>query len=393
MIGGSGRFEGAKGDGTFVGGVRFTPLPGVPAELWNEFVINVKVEKRAIRDAMHSKSPAQKFRDEVMKRRHVLSGLVAAVVLPHDLRAQQPDRVRRIGYMVFGLETEYTASLLDTFRATLKRLGWSEGENIELIIRWTGSEIGKIRATASEMVGLHPDLIVASGTPLVLALKDEGSSIPTVFIFVSDPVGSGIVGDLAHPGGNVTGFTAFESSMAGKWLQILREIVPSVRRIGLLFNPTTAPNAQLFIREMEPIASSMSIALSRIPVHDVSEMEVALKTFASAEYVALVVVPDIFTTANRKRLIAVVAELRLPTIYSYPLFVTDGGLVSYGIPNRVQYSQAAAYVDRILRGAYPGDLPVQQPTKFELTINVKTANALGLTIPPMLLASVDEVIE
>jgi putative ABC transport system substrate-binding protein len=328
-----------------------------------------------------------------MKRRHVLSALFAAAALPYDVRAQQPDRTRRIGYMVFGLETEYTRSMLDTFRATLKHLGWSEGENIGLIIRWTGSEIGKIRATASEMVGLHPDLIVASGTPLVLALKNEGSSIPIVFMFVSDPVGSGIVGDLAHPGGKVTGFTAFEPSMAGKWLQILREIVPSVRRIGLLFNPTTAPNAQLFIREMEPIASSMSIALSRIPVHDVSEMDVALKTFASAEYVALVVVPDIFTTANRKRLIAVVAELRLPTIYSYPLFVTDGGLVSYGIPNRAQYSQAAAYVDRILRGAYPGDLPVQQPTKFELTINVKTANALGLTISPMLLASVDEVIE
>ena len=151
--------------------------------------------------------------------------VVAAAVLPHDLRAQQPDQVRRIGYMVFGLETEYTASLLDTFRATLKRLGWSEGENIELIIRWTGSEIGKIRATASEMVGLHPDLIVASCTPLVLALKNEGSSIPIVFMFVSDPIGSGIVGDLAHPGGNVTGFTAFEPSMAGKWLQVLRELV------------------------------------------------------------------------------------------------------------------------------------------------------------------------
>jgi putative ABC transport system substrate-binding protein len=328
-----------------------------------------------------------------MKRRHVLSALFAAAALPYDVRAQQPDRTRRIGYMVFGLETEYTRSMLDTFRATLKHLGWSEGENIGLIIRWTGSEIGKIRATAGEMVGLHPDLIVASGTPLVLALKNEGSSIPIVFMFVSDPIGSGIVGDLAHPGGSITGFTAFEPSMAGKWLQILRELVPSVRRIGLLFNPTTAPNAQLFIREMEPIASSMSIALSRIAVHDVSEMEVALRTFANAEYGALVVVPDIFTTANRTRLIAVVAELRLPTIYSYPLFVTDGGLASYGIPSQVQYMQAAAYVDRILRGAHPGDLPIQQPTKFELAINMKTAKALGLTIPPMLLASVDEVIE
>jgi putative ABC transport system substrate-binding protein len=328
-----------------------------------------------------------------MKRRHVLSGLVMAAVLPHDLRAQQPDRMRRIGYMVFGSETEYTASMLDTFRATLKRLGWSEGENTELIIRWAGSEIGKIRATAREMIDQHPDLIVASGTPLVLALKNEGSSIPIVFMFVSDPIGSGIIDDLAHPGGSITGFTAFESSMAGKWLQILREIVPSVSRIGLLFNPTTAPNAQLFIREMEPVAPSLSIELSRIPVHDVSEMEVALGTFASAEHVALVVLPDIFTTANRKRIIAVVAELRLPTIYSYPLFVTDGGLVSYGIPNRDQYMQAAAYVDRILRGAYPGDLPVQQPTKFELAINVKTLKALGLTIPPMLLASADELIE
>jgi putative ABC transport system substrate-binding protein len=295
--------------------------------------------------------------------------------------------------MVFGSETEYTASMLDTFRATLKHLGWSEGENIDLIIRWAGSEIGKIRATAGEMVGLHPDLIVASGTPLVLALKNEGGSIPIVFMFVSDPIGSGIVGDLAHPGGNVTGFTAFESSMAGKWLQILQEIVPSVNRIGLLFNPTTAPNAQLFIREMEPVAASLSIALSRIIVHDVSEMEVALGRFASAEHVALAVLPDVFSTANRKRLIAVVAELRLPTIYSYPLFVTDGGLASYGIPNRDQYMQAAAYVDRILRGAYPGDLPVQQPTKFELAINVKTVKALGLTIPPMLLASADELIE
>jgi putative ABC transport system substrate-binding protein len=328
-----------------------------------------------------------------MKRRHVLTALFAAAVLPHEVRAQQPDGMRRIGYMVFGSETEYTSSMLHTFRVALKRLGWSEGENIELITRWTGSEIGKIRATADEMVGLHPDLIVASGTPLVLALKNEGSSIPIVFMFVSDPTGSGIVGDLARPGGSITGFTAFEPSMAGKWLQILRELVPSVKRIGLLFNPTTAPNAQLFIREMEPLASSMSIALSRIAVRDVSEMEVALRTFASAEYGALVVVPDIFTTANRTRLITVVAELRLPTIYSYPLFVTDGGLVSYGIPSQVQYMQAAAYVDRILRGTHPGELPVQQPTKFELTINVKTAKALGLTIPPMLLASADELIE
>jgi putative ABC transport system substrate-binding protein len=295
--------------------------------------------------------------------------------------------------MVFGLETEYTVSMLDTFRVTLKRLGWSEGENTELIVRWAGSEIGNIRATAREMVGLHPDLIVASGTPLVLALKNEGSSIPIVFMFVSDPIGSGIVGDLAHPGGSVTGFTAFEASLAGKWLQILRDIVPSVSRIGLLFNPTTAPNAQLFTREMESVAPSLSISLREIQVHEVSEMEVALGTFASAEHVALVVLPDIFTTANRKRIIEVVADLRLPAIYSYPLFVTDGGLVSYGIPNRDQYMQAAAYVDRILRGAHPGDLPIQQPTKFELAINVKTLRALGLTIPPMLLASADELIE
>jgi putative ABC transport system substrate-binding protein len=238
--------------------------------------------------------------------------------------------------------------------------------------------------------GANLYLVATGGRPTANATSGD---IPIVFMFVSDPIGSRIVGDLAHPGGSVTGFTAFEPSMGGKWLQILRELVPSVRRIGLLFNPTTAPNAQLFIREMEPIASSMSIELGRIPVHDVSEMEVALRTFASAEYGALVVVPDIFTTANRTRLIAVVAELRLPTIYSYPLFVTDGGLVSYGIPSQVQYMQAAAYVDRILRGTHPGELPVQQPTKFELTINVKTAKALGLTIPPMLLTSVDEIIE
>jgi putative tryptophan/tyrosine transport system substrate-binding protein len=328
-----------------------------------------------------------------MKRRHVLMGLAATAVSSNDARSQQPERVWRIGYLNFGLENERSASLLDTFRATLKRLGWSEGHNIELIIRWAGSDTDKIQTAAKEVVGLHPDLIIALGTPLVLALQSEKSSIPIVFMFVSDPIGSGIVRDLAHPGGSITGFTAFEPSMGGKWLQILREIVPSVNRTGLLFNIATAPNASLFIHEIEPVASSMSIELSKIPVHDVPEMEAALRTFASAENRALVVIPDIFTTANRKQIIALVAELRLPTIYSYPFFVTEGGLVSYGIPNQVQYSQAATYVDRILRGANPGDLPIQQPTKFELAINLKTAKALGLTIPLMLLASADEVIE
>jgi putative ABC transport system substrate-binding protein len=214
-----------------------------------------------------------------------------------------------------------------------------------------------------------------------------------VFVTVSDPIGSGIVRDLAHPGGNVTGFAALEPSMAGKWLHSLREIAPSLKRAGLLFNPATAPNVPLFMQAIESAASSLAVAFSRLPVRNVAEMESAMRALASEHDSGLVVMTDVFANDNRERLIALAAELRLPAIYPYRFFVADGGLISYGVDTVGLYAQAGRYAGRILSGEKPGDLPVQEPSKFELAVNLKTARALGLTIPPTLLAGADEVIE
>jgi putative ABC transport system substrate-binding protein len=328
-----------------------------------------------------------------MKRRVVLMALGAAATWLSTARAQQ-QRVRRVGYLI-PLSEGNALSLAskEAFLAQLQKVGWTEGRDVELVTRWTGPDIEKMRDAAREVVRLQPDLIIAPVTPMVLALQQETSLIPIVFVTVSDPIGSGIVRDLAHPGGNVTGFTSLEPSMAGKWLHSLREIVPSLKRAALLFNPATAPNVPPFMQAIESAASSLAIAFSRLPVSSVIEMESAMRALASEQDAGLMVMTDVFANDNRARLIALVAELRLPAIYPYRFFVADGGLISYGVDTVGLYAQAGRYAGRILRGEKAGDLPVQEPNKFELVINLKTARSLGLTIPATLLASADEVIE
>ena len=309
-------------------------------------------------------------------------------------RAQQGERVRRIGLLMNFPEadTEGNARLV-AFLQRMRELGWSDGHNLKLEARWSGADIDRMRTFAREIVVQQPDLIVAVGTPATSAVMRETSTIPIVFTQVSDPVGGGIVTNLARPGGNVTGFTLFEFSIGSKWLQTIKEIAPNVTRVAVLFNPTTAPYAPLYLRSVEDGTSSFAVDFSTLPLQDAVELEPTIKTFAATPNSALLVLTDTFTTVNRDRIIALAAEYRLPALYPYRFFAQSGGLVSYGVDTLEQYPRAAAYADRVLKGEKPGDLPIQQPTKYELVINLKTAKALGLTIPPTLLARADEVIE
>ena len=329
-----------------------------------------------------------------MKRREFIATLGGVAAWPLVARAQQPERMRRIGLLMNFPEadTEGNARLFD-FLQRMRELGWSDGHNLKLESRWSGADIDRMRTFAREIVVEQPDLIVAVGTPATSAVMRETSTIPIIFTQVSDPVGGGLVTNLARPGGNVTGFTLFEFSIGSKWLQTIKEIAPNVTRVAVLFNATTAPYAPLYLRSVEDGTSSFAVDFSTLPLQDAVELEPTIKTFAATPNSALLVLTDTFTTVNRDRIIALAAEYRLPALYPYRFFAQSGGLVSYGVDTLEQYPRAAAYADRILKGEKPGDLPIQQPTKFELVINLKTAKALGLSVPATLLARADEVIE
>ncbi len=329
-----------------------------------------------------------------MRRRGFIAGLGSAVAWPVAARGQQAERMHRIGVLMNFPEadTEGNARLV-AFLQRMRELGWSDGHNLKLESRWSGADIDRMRTFAREIVVQQPDLIVAVGTPATSAVMRETSTIPIVFTQVSDPVGGGLVTNLARPGGNVTGFTLFEFSIKSKWLQTIKEIAPNVTRVAVLFNPTTAPYAPLYLRSVEDSTSSFAVDFSTLPLQDAVELEPTIKTLAATPNSALLVLTDTFTTVNRDRIIALAAEYRLPALYPYRFFAQSGGLVSYGVDTLEQYPRAAAYADRVLKGEKPGDLPIQQPTKYELVINLKTAKALGLEIPPTLLARADEVIE
>ena len=329
-----------------------------------------------------------------MKRRAFIAALGGAAAWPLAAQAQQNERVRRIGLLMNFPEadTEGNARLV-AFLQRMRELGWSDGHNLKLEARWSGADIDRMRTFAREIVVQQPDLIVAVGTPATSAVMRETSTIPIVFTQVSDPIGGGIVTNLARPGGNVTGFTLFEFSIGSKWLQTIKQIAPNVTRVAVLFNPTTAPYAPLYLRSVEDGTSSFAVDFSTLPLQDAVELEPTIKTFAATPNSALLVLTDTFTTVNCDRIIALAAEYRLPALYPYRFFAQSGGLVSYGVDTLEQYPRAAAYADRVLKGEKPGDLPIQQPTKYELVINLKTARTLGLTIPATLLARADEVIE
>jgi putative ABC transport system substrate-binding protein len=329
-----------------------------------------------------------------MRRREFITLLgSAAIAWPYTVLGQQTDRVPRVGVLMSLPESDpETKPRVEALQQGLRELGLRDGRNIHIDYRWGTTDADQTARNAKELIDLKPDVIVGASTPGVAALLRETRTIPIVFVLISDPVGQGFIANLARPGGNITGFTSFEFSMGGKWLEILKEIAPQVSRVALIFNPDTIPYAA-FGRSIEAAASSFAVRPVQAPVRSPTEIEVAINTFAQEPNGALLVLPDTYIAVHRQLVIGLAAKYHLPAVYGLPYFATDGGLVSYG-PDLVDlFRRAPAYVDRILKGAKPADLPVQQPTKFELVINLKTAKALGLEVPPSLLARADEVVE
>jgi putative tryptophan/tyrosine transport system substrate-binding protein len=328
-----------------------------------------------------------------MNRREVIAGLGSAAAWPMGARAQQGDRVRRIGVLMAFDENDPEMKLrYSAFTQALADLGWTDGRNMRIDLRWGRGDINRIRALAQELVGLQPDIILTNTTPATVALQRETRTIPIVFSGVGDPVPSGLVERLDRPSGNVTGFAGFEATLGGKWLELLAEITPGLKRAAIMFNPDTAP-VSFFMPSLETAARSLKVEPIAAPVHSDVEIEAAIIALGREPGAGLVVMPDGFTSTHWAPIILTAARNNLLAVYWASFFARDGGLLSYG-PDVVDlYRRAATYVDRILRGEKPGDLPVQFPTKFEMAVNLKTAKALGLTVPQSILLRADEVIE
>ena len=330
-----------------------------------------------------------------MKRREFITLLGgAAAAWPLAARAQQPERMRHIGVLIGVADDAETKSWVAAFRKRLDELGWKVGSNLQIEERWTAGDPEQNRVFASELLAMKPDAIFAFSSVAVAALRQESRTVPIVFTAISDPVGSGFVESLARPGGNATGFTNFVPTMAAKWLEVLKEIAPQVQRAVLLFNPQTAPYvAQYYQRPFEAAAPSFGVQATAAVVHQTGEIEAAIADVVREPGGGLVVPPDNFSYVHRELIFALAARHRLPAVYPFRFMAREGGLISYGVDLGETFPRAAEYIDRILKGTKPADLPVQAPTKFELAINVKTARALGLDVSPTLLARADEVIE
>ena len=329
-----------------------------------------------------------------MKRREFITLLGGAAVagLPLAARAQQGAPMRRVGVLMPYPEgdAEGQASVAALQRG-LQDLGWTEGRNIRFDIRWAGGNPDKARAFAKELIGMTPDVIVPSSNQITSILQQETRTIPIVFVLVGDPVGSGYVASMAQPGGNLTGFAVLENAIAGKWLEILNQIAPQVSRVGFILHPETPANVGL-LRAAEAAAPS-GVKVIALGVHNAPEIERAVTAFAAETNGGLIAAPHAITFANRDLIVELAARYRLPAVYAFRIFATRGGLVSYGTNPFEMFRQGASYVDRILKGAKPADLPAQFPTKYELVINLKTAKPLDLTVPSQLLSRADEVIE
>ena len=327
-------------------------------------------------------------------RRELLAALGgAAAAWPLAARAQQREQMRRIGVLMnLTADDAEGQGRLAAFMQGLQEAGWSVGRNVRVDLRWGGGDPELYRSHAAELVALAPDVFLAAGAIVTRALQRATRTIPIVFANAVDPVGMGFVASLARPGGNATGFTIFEFSMGGKWLELLKQIAPGITRAAVLRDTTLASGAGEF-GAVQTVAPSFGVELHPVDVRDADEMDRAITAFASESNGGLIVTQNATAILRRKLIIALAARHRLPAIYGYPSFVTDGGLISYGPDSMDGYRRAAAYVDRILKGAKPADLPVQAPVKYELEINLKTARALGLEVPPSVLARADEVIE
>jgi len=328
-----------------------------------------------------------------VKRREFIAGLGSTAAWPVVARAQQGDRVRRISVLMSGNENDPVyKSYISAFTQALADLGWTDGRNVRIDPRWARGDANRIRALAQELVGLQPNIILAGSTPATAALQGETRTIPIVFVTAIDPVASGLVPRLDRPTGNITGFGTFEVSLGGKWLELLLEIAPSLKRAAIMFNPDTSPLSG-YMPSLETAARSLKVEPVIAPVHNDVEIESAIIALGREPGGGLFVMPDGFMSVHRASIISAAARNHVPAVYWRSYYARDGGLLSYGPDPVDSYRRAATYVDRILLGANPADLPVQFPTKFEMVVNVKTANALGLTVPQSILLRADEVIE
>ena len=330
-----------------------------------------------------------------MRRRKFMGLLGSAAIAAWPLAAlsQQPERMRRIavllGYPQGDLQAQANVAALTD---GLKQLGWTEGHNIQIDLRWAGGDAEKARTFAKELIAMAPDVIVPSTNQVTAIVQQETHTIPVVFAFVGDPVGSGFVASLRRPGENLTGFANFENSIGGKWVEILREIAPNIKRVGFIFNPEAAPNVGFF-HAAESTAPSLGLELAALAVHNATQIEQRITNFATERDGGLIVAPHAVTVSSRELIAGLAARYHLPAVYSDRYFAESGGLLSFGNNTADLFRRAAVYVDRIFKGAKPADLPVQLPTKFEMVINLRTAKAFGITVPAFLLQNADEVIE
>ncbi|MGA7344300.1 MAG: ABC transporter substrate-binding protein [Pseudolabrys sp.] len=328
-----------------------------------------------------------------MRRREFISLLgSAAAAWPVVVRAQQPERVRRIGVLMNTTADPDQQANVATFRQALQQLGWTDGRNVRIDVRWAGGQASEIRRHANELVALAPDVILATGNAGMPPLLQATHTVPIVFNNVADPVGAGYVDSMARPDGNATGFIQFDYTLSGKWLELLKQIAPHVTRVAILRDPALAAGTGQFA-VIQSVAPSVGVEVSAIGVHDAGEIERKISKFANSPNGGLILTSSAWAVVHQGLIIALAARHKLPAVYYRRAFAINGGLVSYGYDIFAQFSGAAAYVDRILKGEKPADLPVQAPNKYELVINLKTAKALGLTIPPSVLARADEVIE
>jgi putative tryptophan/tyrosine transport system substrate-binding protein len=330
-----------------------------------------------------------------MRRREFITLLGgAAATWPIAARAQQAGSARLVGVLINFSESDPSAQpLLAAFRSALSKLGWTEGGNLRIEVRWGAGNPDSIRKFAKELVDLRPEVILGRNTVVISALARETKTIPIVFTAALDPIGSGFAANLAHPGGNITGFTNNDPAMGGKWVALLREIAPHTVHVAFMFNPATALPIQSYVPSLQAAARSFAIQASTMSIHTRDEIEAVIAAQARNPGGGLIVPPDVSNVVNRDLIIALAARYNVPTIYGDRLFAESGGLIAYGEDRAEEFRHAAGYIDRILKGAKPADLPIQQPTKFELVINHRTANVLGLSLSSGLLSIADEVIE
>ena len=329
-----------------------------------------------------------------LRRREVITLIGGAAAWPLAAHAQQPDRIRRVGVFMASAEDDPESKpRLAALRQGLEKLGWSEDRNIHLDVRFAlPANEQQVQMLVKELLALRPDVVVSQSTAPTAAFRRETQNVPIVFLVVGDPIGAGFIANLARPGGNLTGLTIYEGSIAGKWLAMLKEIDPRVTRAAFIINPKTSSFAD-FARDAESMGQSLTIELALRTIENAADIGRVIESFARLPNGGLVLPPDATTTANRDLVVALTAKYRLPAVYAWRQFVTAGGLMSYGVDFVEQFRQTAFYVDRILRGSSPADLPVQAPTRYQTVLNLKTAKALGLTVPPDLLVAADEVIE